>query len=73
VLVVHPSVASVEPEAGALIVVLRTGSADETDAVVGDLVRRLVAVDIGVYAVEPRRVSLEERFLEITSRLESTA
>jgi hypothetical protein len=37
---------------------------------VAELNRRLVAALVPVYAIEPERVSLEERFLELTSRLE---
>jgi hypothetical protein len=37
--------------------------------VAADLNRRLVESGVAVYRLEPARVSLEERFLEITSRL----
>jgi ABC-2 type transport system ATP-binding protein len=73
VLVAHPSVASVEPAPDALVVVLGTEPNEDPDAVVAELIRRLVAAGIPIHAVEPRRVSLEERFLEVTSRLEATA
>jgi ABC-2 type transport system ATP-binding protein len=73
VLTAHPSVASVEPGVDALVVVLRMEPAEDPDTVVADMVRRLVAAGIPIHAVEPRRVSLEERFLEVTSRLEATA
>jgi ABC-2 type transport system ATP-binding protein len=73
VLSAHTSVASVDPDADALVVVLGTEPAADPDAVVAELIRRLVAAGIPIHAVEPRRVSLEERFLEVTSRLEATA
>ena len=41
--------------------------------VVADLNRRLVAAGVGVHRLELSRASLEERFLEITSRLEEAA
>jgi hypothetical protein len=37
--------------------------------VAADLNKRLVESGVAVYRLEPARVSLEERFLEITSRL----
>jgi hypothetical protein len=40
--------------------------------VVADLNRRLVAAGVAVYAIAAERVSLEERFLEMTSRLDMT-
>ncbi len=43
-----------------------------TDAVPG-LNRRLVQAGIGVSRLEPVRETLEQRFLEITSRLETPA
>jgi hypothetical protein len=42
--------------------------ADAADPVVADIVRRLVEGGIAVHRVEPARISLEERFLEVTSR-----
>jgi ABC-2 type transport system ATP-binding protein len=39
----------------------------------GDLMRRLIETGVAVHRFEPRRASLEERFLEITSRLEEAA
>ena len=51
-----------------------TLSADaDGDAVAGDINRRLVLSGLAVQRLEPTRVSLEQRFLEITSRLEAAA
>ena len=43
-----------------------------TDAAVAEVNRRLVEGGVSVYAIEPERVSLEARFLEMTTRLEQT-
>ena len=48
-------------------------SAEAGAAVVADLNRRLVTAGIGVHRLELSRASLEERFLEMTSRLEEAA
>src|SRR6266545_2203494 len=51
-----------------------TLSADaDGDAVAGDINRRLVLSGLAVQRLEPTRVSLEQRFLEITARLEAAA
>ena len=42
-------------------------------AAVHDLNRRLVEAGIGVHRIETERISLEDRFLQITSRLGETA
>jgi ABC-2 type transport system ATP-binding protein len=57
-------------EAGSLVVVLGAQPGDEVDAVVAEVNRRLVGASVAVYSIEPERVSLEQRFLEMTSRLE---
>ncbi len=57
---------------GALIVSLRTEPGIDTDAAVADMNRLLVEAGVSVFTIEAERVSLEERFLEITSRLEVT-
>jgi len=63
----HAGVARVEPVDGALRVTLaRAGGAAELN-------RRLVVAGVGVTRLEPVRETLEERFLEITSRLEALA
>ncbi|HEY3765975.1 MAG TPA: ABC transporter ATP-binding protein [Gaiellales bacterium] len=65
----HPAVVETVPEDGDLRVVL----ADTADAAVADINRRLVEAGIAVHRLEPARVSLEERFLEVTSRLGAPA
>jgi ABC-2 type transport system ATP-binding protein len=60
----HPAVTESGEIAGGLRLVL----SDSTDVAVADIVRRLVEGGIAVHRVEPARVSLEERFLEVTSR-----
>jgi ABC-2 type transport system ATP-binding protein len=59
--------ADVEPVEGGL----RVGIEDE--ASIAALNRRLVEAGVDVHRLEPERVSLERRFLEITSRLEAAA
>jgi ABC-2 type transport system ATP-binding protein len=59
--------ADVEPVEGGL----RVRIADE--GAIAALNRRLVEAGVDVYRLEPERVSLERRFLEITSRLEAAA
>ncbi|MGA8370636.1 MAG: ABC transporter ATP-binding protein [Acidimicrobiales bacterium] len=63
------AVSDVEGSAEGLVVHLRR----EVDgrSVAGDLNRRLVESDIDVYSLELTRPSLEDRFLEITSTLDS--
>ncbi len=65
VLLDHPAVAESGEIAGGLRLVL----ADSSNAAVADITRKLVEAGVGVYRVEPARVTLEERFLEVTSRL----
>jgi ABC-2 type transport system ATP-binding protein len=50
-----------------------TVPADADPAVVAEINRRLVAAGIAVHRLELSQASLEERFLEITSRLEEAA
>ena len=57
----------VEPVEGGL----RVGIEDKES--IAALNRRLVESGVDVYRLEPERVSLERRFLEITSRLEAAA
>jgi ABC-2 type transport system ATP-binding protein len=59
--------AHVEPIEGGL----RVAIADEQT--IAALNRRLVEAGVDVHRLEPERVSLERRFLEITSRLEAAA
>jgi ABC-2 type transport system ATP-binding protein len=68
----HPSAEQVRTADGALVVALRTERGIDTDAAVADMNRLLVEAGVSVYTIEAERVSLEERFLEITSRLEVT-
>ena len=64
VLLDHPAVAESGEIAGGLRLVLSDGS----DAAIADINRRLVAAGVAVHRIEPARVTLEERFLEVTSR-----
>jgi ABC-2 type transport system ATP-binding protein len=66
-LMAHPAVVRITPEGPELRVVLT-----EADAV-PDLNRRLVESGQEVLRLEPSRASLEDRFLEITTRLEDAA
>jgi ABC-2 type transport system ATP-binding protein len=65
----HPAVAESGEADGGVRLVLT----DISDAAVADINRRLVEAGIAVHRLEPARVSLEERFLEITSRLGAPA
>jgi ABC-2 type transport system ATP-binding protein len=68
-----PLVSGVEQltrEGDSLVVVLEAEPGDAVDAVVAEINRRLVGASVSVYSIEPERVSLEKRFLEMTSRLE---
>ena len=67
VLAGHPAVSHVTAEGG----VLRVALADP--GAVPELNRQLVEAGHGVLRLEPAQASLEERFLEITSRLEDVA
>jgi hypothetical protein len=69
---VHPRVREAKSRDGVLVLVLDTPSGLEADRITADLVRRLVEGGVSVFAVEPERISLEERFLAMTSRLEAT-
>jgi ABC-2 type transport system ATP-binding protein len=67
----HPAVRAIETlAAGTLRLVLVDGDPQQTAAAITGA---LVAAGLGVYRVEPTHPSLEERFLEITSRLEVAA
>jgi ABC-2 type transport system ATP-binding protein len=69
VLLDHPAVAESGDADGDIRLVL----SDASEAAVADINRRLVTAGIAVHRLEPARVSLEERFLEITSRLGAPA
>jgi hypothetical protein len=45
----------------------------EANASAGEINRLLVESGVTVYRLEPARASLEERFLEVTSRLGESA
>jgi ABC-2 type transport system ATP-binding protein len=65
-----PDVEQLSREDGSLVVVLGAEPGEAVDAVVAEVNRRLVGASVPVYSIEPERVSLEARFLEMTSRLE---
>jgi ABC-2 type transport system ATP-binding protein len=67
VLAGHPAVKRVTQDGGTLHVALLDAAA------VPDLNRRLVEAGLDVLRLEPSRASLEDRFLEITTRLENVA
>ncbi len=67
----RPGVEQVERAGGALIVTISAEPGAALDAVAAGLNRRLVESGISVFAVESEGVSLEKRFLEVTSRLGS--
>jgi ABC-2 type transport system ATP-binding protein len=67
-LAAQPSVASVVDDGGLLRVSL-TGA----NGAVSELNRRLVEAGLAVRRLEPQQASLEQRFLEITTRLENAA
>src|SRR5919201_5318347 len=67
VLGTHSAVKRIVDDGTGLLVTLSDPS------VVADLNRRLVGADIPVHRLEPARASLEQRFLEITTRLENAA
>jgi ABC-2 type transport system ATP-binding protein len=62
----HLAVESVTAESAGLRITLRADAGD-------DISRRLVLAGLAIRRFEPARVSLEQRFLEITSRLEDAA
>jgi ABC-2 type transport system ATP-binding protein len=67
----HRAIQSVAPENGHVRITLHPDV--EADTAAGDISRRLVLGGAAIYRFEPSRVSLEQRFLEITSRLEEAA
>jgi ABC-2 type transport system ATP-binding protein len=67
-LAAHAAVEHVRDDGGPLQVVLRDG-----DGAVPELNRGLVEAGIAVRRLEPQQASLEQRFLEITTRLENAA
>src|ERR671911_1785967 len=67
----HRAVASATAAAEGIRVRLRTDV--EAEAAADDIGRRLVLAGLAIRRFEPARASLEQRFLEITSRLEEAA
>ncbi len=67
----HRAVASASPAADGIRVRLRTDA--EAEAASDDVGRRIVLAGLAIRRFEPARMSLERRFLEITSRLEDAA
>ena len=67
----HRAVASASPAADGIRVRLRTDA--EAEAASDDVGRRIVLAGLAIRRFEPARMSLERRFLEITSRLEEAA
>ena len=65
------AVASAVPEADGIRISLRSDV--EAQPVADELGRRLVLAGLAIRRFEPARASLEQRFLEITSRLEEAA
>jgi ABC-2 type transport system ATP-binding protein len=66
------AVAGVAAQDGVLRVSL-DGHASRANEAIAEINRRLVEAGIPVYRLEPEHASLEQRFLEITSRLEEAA
>ena len=67
----HRAIQAVAPENGHFRITLYPEI--EAEAAAGDISRRLVLGGASIHRFEPGRVSLEQRFLEITSRLEEAA
>jgi ABC-2 type transport system ATP-binding protein len=67
VLVLDRTVCAAERTADGIRVTLRAGL--DASAAAGGVTRRLVEAGLDVHRVEPMRASLEQRFLEITTRL----
>jgi ABC-2 type transport system ATP-binding protein len=71
ILAEHRAVASATAAPDGIRVRLQTDV--EGEAAADDIGRRLVLADLAIRRFEPTRASLEQRFLEITSRLEEAA
>jgi ABC-2 type transport system ATP-binding protein len=69
----HPAVAVAAGAAGSIRITLNPTDPAEAARVTANLNRRLVEAGVAVYGIELTRASLEERFLEITSRVETEA
>jgi ABC-2 type transport system ATP-binding protein len=68
-LAAHPAVRSATTAPEGIRVTLRPGFPMTTEVAAADINRYLVEAGLAIHRVEPTRASLEERFLEITSRL----
>ena len=71
ILAEHRAVASASPAPDGIRVRLQTDA--EAEAAADDIGRRIVLAGLAIRRFEPARMSLERRFLEITSRLEEAA
>ena len=71
ILTEHRAVASASPAPDGIRVRLQTDV--EAEAAADDVGRRVVLAGLAIRRFEPARMSLERRFLEITSRLEEAA
>jgi ABC-2 type transport system ATP-binding protein len=67
----HVAVTAAVAAADGIRIVLRPDV--ELDVVAADLNRRLVGAGVDVHRLEPVRVTLEQRFLQITTRLGEAA
>jgi ABC-2 type transport system ATP-binding protein len=67
----HRAVASASPAADGIRVRLQSDA--QAEAAADDVGRRIVLAGLAIRRFEPARMSLERRFLEITSRLEEAA
>jgi ABC-2 type transport system ATP-binding protein len=67
----HRAIQSMATENGHFRIALHSDV--EAEAAAGDISRRLVLGGVALRRFEPTRVSLEQRFLEITTRLEEAA
>jgi ABC-2 type transport system ATP-binding protein len=68
-LVAHPAVRSAARAPDGIRVTLRPGLAMTAEVAAADINHFLVDAGLAVHRIDPARASLEERFLEITSRL----
>jgi len=67
----RPSIERIQRVDDTLIVTIDAELGSGLDAVVADLNRHLVESGVSVFALETEDISLEKRFLEVTSRLET--
>lgn len=67
----EPAIENVRRDDNSLIVTVDADNHGQIDQIVSDLNRRLVEAGVSVFAIETERVSLERRFLEVTSPLQA--